>query len=134
MTKLGGAVLVPTRDAFWTSVRDHTHSFFVGLPRGGHAAVAALGATRPRRTPISAATSSSSGAAHLRWLAAGERVDPRKLRVWAASQGGHATLFRGDDKTADVFHPLDARSPRLHRKLKAVFDPHGVFNYGRFVQ
>jgi len=56
------------------------------------------------------------------------------LRVWAASQGGHATLFRADDKMVDVFHPLDPALGGIHRKLKAVFDPHGVFNYGRFVQ
>jgi glycolate oxidase FAD binding subunit len=32
-----------------------------------------------------------------------------------------------------VFHPLDATLAELHRKLKAVFDPHGVFNRGRML-
>jgi glycolate oxidase FAD binding subunit len=69
----------------------------------------------------------------LRWLAAGDRVDPGRLRTWCAAQGGHATLFRAEPKTVEVFHPLDATMLALHRRLKAVFDPRGVFNRGRFV-
>ena len=42
--------------------------------------------------------------------------------------------FAPTDKTTVAFHPLDATLAAIHRKLKAVFDPHGVFNYGRFVQ
>ena len=42
----------------------------------------------------------------LRWLVAGERTDPARVRAWAAAHGGHATLFRAADKSAGAFHPL----------------------------
>jgi glycolate oxidase FAD binding subunit len=45
--------------------------------------------------------------------------------------GGHATLFRGGVKAAGVFQPLSPALMILHRRLKATFDPHGVFNPGR---
>ena len=48
--------------------------------------------------------------------------------------GGHATLFRADEalkREAGVFSPLDAALARIHKNLKATFDPHGIFNRGR---
>jgi glycolate oxidase FAD binding subunit len=119
--------------AFWTSVRDHAHPFFAE----------AAAQRRPlwRLSVRSTAPYTDLGGEQLiewggalRWLAAGERIDADRVRGWAASQGGHATLFRADDKTAAVFHPLEPAIAEIHRKLKAVFDPHDVFNHGRFVQ
>ena len=69
----------------------------------------------------------------LRWLAAGDRADPQKVRAWAAAQGGHATQFRAERKDRDVFHPLDATMAALHGRLKAVFDPHGILNPDRLL-
>ncbi len=65
----------------------------------------------------------------LRWLAAD--ADARMLRVRAGQAGGHATLFRGGDKSAGVFQPLGSPVARIHRNLKAEFDPNGVLNRGR---
>jgi glycolate oxidase FAD binding subunit len=45
--------------------------------------------------------------------------------------GGHATLFRGGDKSAGVFHPLAPAIMKIHRRLKAAFDPAGILNPGR---
>ena len=48
--------------------------------------------------------------------------------------GGHATLFRAADperKAVGAFTPPDAAIMRLHRELKAAFDPAGIFNPGR---
>ena len=45
--------------------------------------------------------------------------------------GGHATLFRGGDKTGGVFAPLQPALMEVHRRLKQSFDPYGVFNSGR---
>ncbi|MDP3207553.1 MAG: hypothetical protein Q8M65_00250, partial [Rhodoglobus sp.] len=53
------------------------------------------------------------------------------LREAAAAVGGHATLFRGQDKSAGVFAPLAAPLERIHRELKTAFDPDAVFNPGR---
>jgi glycolate oxidase FAD binding subunit len=58
-------------------------------------------------------------------------LEPRALREAAAAVGGHATLFRALDKSGGVFAPLSAPLAAIHRRLKASFDPHGVFNPGR---
>jgi glycolate oxidase FAD binding subunit len=44
---------------------------------------------------------------------------------------GHATLFRGADKSAGAFAPLEPVLMRLHRELKSAFDPAGILNPGR---
>jgi glycolate oxidase FAD binding subunit len=53
------------------------------------------------------------------------------LRDIAKRAGGHATLFRGPDKSAGAFAPLDPVLMRLHRELKRAFDPAGILNPGR---
>jgi glycolate oxidase FAD binding subunit len=65
----------------------------------------------------------------LRWLA----TDAPASAVRAAAEfgGGHATLFRGGDKSAGVFHPLPPALAAIERKLKRTFDPMGIFNPGR---
>lgn len=65
----------------------------------------------------------------LRWLASTEAAD--SIRARAAALGGHATAFRGGDRTANVFQPLPAPMATLHRRLKQAFDPAGIFNPGR---
>jgi glycolate oxidase FAD binding subunit len=53
------------------------------------------------------------------------------VRAEAARAGGHATLFRGGDKSAGVFQPLAPAILKIHRRLKAAFDPAGILNPGR---
>jgi glycolate oxidase FAD binding subunit len=53
------------------------------------------------------------------------------VRDAAHGVGGHATIFRGSDRSAGVFSPLSPALARLHRELKAVFDPAGILNPGR---
>jgi glycolate oxidase FAD binding subunit len=65
----------------------------------------------------------------LRWLAT--NADARTIREAAAQAGGHATLFRGADRSAGVFAPLQPALARIHRNLKRAFDPAGIFNPGR---
>lgn len=64
-----------------------------------------------------------------RWLLS--EAPARQVRAVAAAVGGHATLFRGGDRSGEVFHPLAAPIAALHRRLKAAFDPAGLFNPGR---
>jgi glycolate oxidase FAD binding subunit len=56
------------------------------------------------------------------------------MRRLAADAGGHATLFRGAAPGEEVFTSLSAPLLGLHRRLKAVFDPAGVFNPGRLYE
>lgn len=64
-----------------------------------------------------------------RWLRGGH--DPELLRQAASKLGGHATLFRGGDRSAGVFQPLAPAVAVLHARLKREFDPAGIFNPGR---
>ncbi|HET6263920.1 MAG TPA: glycolate oxidase subunit GlcE [Usitatibacter sp.] len=65
----------------------------------------------------------------VRWVS-GE-LDALTVRSSAERCGGHATLFRGGDKSVGVFHPLKPAVAKIHRRLKAAFDPAGILNPGR---
>jgi glycolate oxidase FAD binding subunit len=65
----------------------------------------------------------------VRWVSGD--VDPMNIRSTAERLGGHATLFRGGDKSIGVFHPLQPALMKIHRRLKAAFDPSGILNPGR---
>lgn len=64
----------------------------------------------------------------LRWLA--EQPDPQVLRDQVAGLGGHACLYRYQNKPDDlpVFHPLHAGLQSIQWRLKQEFDPKGIFN------
>ena len=127
--KIGGTP-VADADAFWASVRDHTHRHFVSAVESG-AALWRLSVkpTAPHRDLGGEQLIEWGGA--LRWLVAGARTQAAEVREWAHGNGGHATLFRAADKSAGVFHPLPAPLHQLHRRLKATFDPAGILNRGR---
>ena len=65
-----------------------------------------------------------------RWI---HTTDPVGTRAKTVAAGGHATLWlRGASdsdlaKTAPVFTPLDAVTAAITQRLRAEYDPHGVF-------
>ena len=63
------------------------------------------------------------------WL--GSDAPAERVRTLATDAGGHATLYRGAAPDEQVFTPLPAPMLTLHQRLKAAFDPAGVFNPGR---
>ena len=130
--RLGGEAIEPAlADAFWAGLRDQTDEFFAG-------ATAALGdgATLWRLSlPQTAAPLALAGDTLIEWGGAQRwlcSVEPApRVREAAARAGGHATLFRGRDKSAGVFAPLAPPLARIHRELKRAFDPERIFNPGR---
>ena len=64
-----------------------------------------------------------------RWLKSAQPA--QKIRDAVAKQQGHAILFRNGDRSDEIFHPLSPRIASLHRQVKQVFDPQGIFNPGR---
>ena len=114
--------------SFWTALREQTLPFFtrdgpplwrVSTPPGA----AALGIGGDRLIDWGGAQ---------RWL----RTDAPAAEVRAAAEraGGHATLFRGGDRTGAVFHPPAPAVLKLHARIKAAFDPAGILNPGRMYE
>ena len=64
-----------------------------------------------------------------RWLKTDQTAE--NIRETVKTFGGHATLFRGGNRDGEVFQPLSPGLEKLHRKLKAAFDPHSILNPGR---
>ncbi len=58
-------------------------------------------------------------------------ADAQIVRSAARQDGGDAKLFRYGEPGVSVFTPLPAPVMRIHRNLKSVFDPAGIFNPGR---
>jgi len=120
--KLGGEELDGA--SYWHDLREHRLPFFA--PGQALWRVSVPQTTQP--LSLAAATLVEWGGG-LRWVC-GE-VDALAVRSSAERTGGHATLFRGGDKSVGVFHPLKPAVAKIHRRLKSAFDPAGILNPGR---
>jgi len=123
--KLGGERVAEAEAAgFWAGLREQTTGFFAGDAPLWRLSV-----------PSVAPPLSLPGPQLIEWGGAQRWLrgvgDAAHLRETAARVGGHATLFRGGDKTGGVFAPLSPALMEVHRRLKQSFDPYGVFNPGR---
>ncbi len=130
--QLGGDLIPADLAApFWDGLRDQRDEFFVGAER------AVAGGARLWRLslPSTAPALTLHGEQLIEWGGAQRWVvtplEPAAVREAAAGAGGHAVLFRALDKSPGVFAPLPAPLAAIQKRLKASFDPHGVFNPGR---
>ena len=122
--RLLGGEQVGDGERFWRSLREQRHAFFDGAHSIWRLSVpSAAGAIILRGEQLI-----EWGGAQ-RWLKGAIDADSVRRAVKAA--GGHATLFRGGDKSVGVFQPLAPAVAKIHDRLKASFDPGGVFNPGR---
>ena len=124
-TKIGGELVEPEEgERFWVGIREQTDPFFRnGAPLWR---ISVPSATPPLGLPGEPLIEWGGA---LRWLCS--RADARTVRDAAKRAGGHATLFRGGDKSVGVFQPLAPPLMKIHRELKREFDPQGIFNRGR---
>jgi glycolate oxidase FAD binding subunit len=123
---LGGDVM-PDCARFWESLREQRHAFFDGeMPLWRLSVPSTTAAIMPGSPQLI-----EWGGAQ-RWLRApGDAATAERIRATVTAAGGHATLFRGGDKAVGVFQPLAPAVARIHARLKAGFDPAGIFNPGR---
>jgi glycolate oxidase FAD binding subunit len=123
--RIGGAPVAPVQaERFWTGIREQTDPFF---SREGPLWRLSLKSTTPPLALPGQQLIEWGGA--LRWLRS--TADVKTIREAAVRAGGHATLFRGGDRSAGVFQPLPPVLMKLHRNLKQAFDPSGILNPGR---
>jgi len=112
-------------DGFWHDLREQRIDFFHGVGAGGLWRLAVPPTTPP--LPLAGRQLIEWGGGQ-RWLHAASPADGAAMRAAAVAAGGHATLFRGGDKGQGVFTPLQPALAGVHRRLKASFDPAGVFD------
>ncbi len=111
-------------DNLWRRIREQRHGFFDAPQPLWRISVPATAPT----LDLAGRWLIDWGGAQ-RWLhsdASGERI-----RAAAQAAGGHATLFRGSDRSGQVFHPLAPTIGALHKRLKDAFDPKRILNPGR---
>jgi glycolate oxidase FAD binding subunit len=110
--------------SFWQALREHKHYFFQDN-------------TPLWRLSLAPATPALDlpgqwfldwGGAQ-RWLKSD--APAQEIRAAVAAVSGHATLFRGSEKTEPVFHPLPPPLVILHRRIKKAFDPERILNRNR---
>lgn len=129
---LDGAVVAPD----WVACREQTLPFFT--PPTPDACLWRLSV--PQTAPAMAVAGQGAAAqlvewhGGLRWLWAPAQAGA-DVRAAAQAAGGHATLWRApaqaERPTQGVFAPLSGPQLAIHRRLKAEFDPAGIFNPGR---
>jgi glycolate oxidase FAD binding subunit len=123
--RLGGEPLAPgIAAAHWLCLREQTDRFFSGdapLWRLSLPPTAAPLEPGPRQLI-------EWGGAQ-RWIRSD--LPASEIRARAQGSGGHATLFRGGDRTAGVFSPLSLPLAAIHQRLRSQFDPLGLFDAGR---
>jgi len=119
-----GSERLPDAASYWTSIREHRHPFFAGGAPLWRLAV------KPT-TPVLARAGGDElidWGGGQRWLRCALSVDA--MRELLKPHGGHLTAWRGAPR-ALAFQPPAPAVMALHRRLKASFDPAGIFNRGR---
>ena len=110
--------------ALFDSLRHHTHPFFA--PQAGRSLMRLSVPSACPPLGIDGEVLIEWGGA-LRWIHA---LDIASTRAKAVAAGGHATVWRNHEAALaaqPVFTPLDAVSASIHARLRAEYDPCGVF-------
>jgi glycolate oxidase FAD binding subunit len=126
VASLGGE-LVADAAPFWASLREQRHPFF-----GGDAPLWRLSVPSTAGALVLKGSQMIEWGGAQRWLRApSDSATAASIRATVSAAGGHATLFRGGDKTVGVFQPLAPAVAAIHQRMKAAFDPSNIFNPGR---
>jgi glycolate oxidase FAD binding subunit len=131
-TVVGGeAIEAGLAASFWRGLRDHADEFFVGAAKAVEAGASLWRLSVPSTTPplkLSGEQLLEWGGAQ-RWICTS--APAHVLREVAQAAGGHAVLFRSNDKSPGAFAALKPPLERIQRDLQRAFDPVGIFNPAR---
>jgi glycolate oxidase FAD binding subunit len=152
LAQLGGERIDPVpAAAFWGGLRDQTDEFFVVAAAATTGAGVHAGATQQLphlwrlSLPAVAPPLALPGDTLLEWGGAQRWVlttaPAEEVRQAARAAGGHATRWQAPHRRSvgaladaeSVLEPPPGPLERLHRQLKAAFDPRGIFNPGRLL-
>jgi glycolate oxidase FAD binding subunit len=119
-------------DVFWARIRDHSAPYFTraveSLGNGGQRlwrlSLPAL--VPPLDLPGESLVEWHGGQ---RWLLSA--AAPDVVRAAAAGAGGHAAIFRSQERSSDFLPALPDNLMSVHKSLKQAFDPNSIFNIGR---
>ena len=121
--QLGGDAISDGQE-FWHQVRDLTHPIIAPQQQLWRLSVPAatpdIGLSNPQLIDWGGAQ---------RWIVG--TIDVDATRAYAKQYRGHLSFFRGEPRPDEVFQPLDPVLERVHRRLKASFDPKSILNPGR---
>jgi len=123
--KIGGSP-VAEDTLLWAELREQSQAFFSAGTN--EARVVWRLSVPPTTPPLEIGPTLIEWSGGQRWIVS--EAPAAVIRAKAAAAGGHATAFRGGDRCAS-FNPLDPGVAAIHQRLKAEFDPAGIFNPGR---
>ena len=121
---MGGTLMQEQSQQLWNALREQSGAFF---ELQAHEALVRLSVS-DTAGPLNLGPTLIEWGGAQRWV---KLPLPADTTAMLAGVPGHATLFRGGDKSAGVFSELSAPLARIHRELKQQFDPAGIFNRGR---
>lgn len=122
MQKIGGE-RIPDSAAFWLSVREQTMPDFALRPLWRVSVPSTSRVFTDPGQPV------IEWGGSVRWYESA--LPAATMRNLASRAGGHATLFRSHLPITSAFTPLSVTMAELHRRIRAAFDPSGVFDTGR---
>lgn len=120
-----GGELLDNANEFWRDLREQRMEFFTSSAELWRLSV-------PSHTPpqILEGFPLIEWGGALRWLHG--PLDEINLLARLGAVGGHAALYRSAaDSRRGILTSLTTVMASIHRRLKAVFDPSGIFNRGR---
>ena len=111
-------------DAFWQGLREQQLAYFAGEAPLWRFSLKSSAAHFLPEAPWLLDWGGSQ-----RWLRG--NFARQELEALAESAGGQVSGYRGGHRQQEVFHTQPYVLQQLHLRLKAAFDPAGIFNPGR---
>ena len=123
--KLGG-IRIDDAGTFWRDVREQQHAFFDGAAPLWRISLPPMADSIPAELINGSELIEWGGA--LRWAYSHNGT---QLQQWAKQNGGHASCFKNASDGIRIFSPLEPVLYKLHKHIKASFDPENILNPGR---